>query len=341
MVLHVVLNEDVPATLADGTRIPCLELGNRVLPEVLARWEQMLANAPVRIPCAAHIGGVSSLQVNAWLDRVLVERLEQKTGLIEEVLVQTQHNWEETCYRLVCKSLGGSVNSVPFEWLARSLPLSILGKYKDQLELIEALLFGQAGLLAGDFEEEYPQKLQKDYRFLAQKHQLTAMPSGIWKFSKMRPPNFPTVRVAQLAMLVHTSVHLFRQSMEATSLKTLTTLYEVGVSDYWLTHYRFGSVSASRKKHLGKDAVRLLIINTIVPLVFVYGRHKADSEILNRSFRWLEALPAEENHVIDEWKALGVVPDSAAQSQGLLQLHRHYCSTKQCLRCGIGAAILK
>ncbi len=341
VVLHVVLHEDTPATLADGTRIPCLELFNRVPAEVLARWQQMLDGAPLRIPCAAHVGSVSGLQIGAWLDRVLVERLEQKTGLIEEILTQTQHNWEETCYRLVSKSLGGSVNAEPFEWLARSLPLAILGKYKDQLETIEALLFGQAGLLTGEFEEAYPKRLQQTHRILAQKHQLIAMPEGIWKFSKMRPANFPTVRIAQLSMLIHTSVHLFRKSVEADSLKTLTAMYEVGVSDYWNTHYRFGSVSAKRQKHLGKDAVRSLIINTIVPLVFVYGRHKADTDLLNSALHWLETLPAEDNHIIEEWKSLGVVPDSAAQSQGLLQLHRHYCATKQCLNCGIGAAILK
>lgn len=341
VVLHVVFEDDAPVFNADGAQIPALELKSRLPQGLYQKWLLMQEAAPEAIPCAAHWAEVPDMTKWSWLDRVLVERMEQKTALIEEELAASNQHWEETCYRLLCRSLGGTLNAEPFGWLARSAPLSLAGKYRDHLTTVEALLFGQAGMLEAATEEEYPQLLQREYRYLRQKHQLTPMPASMWKFARLRPANFPTVRIAQVAMLLHRESHLFRRSMEAPDLKTLVKLFESGVSDYWKTHYRFGSASVPREKHIGTEGVRSLVINTIAPLTFVYGRHLANTDLQRRALQWLEALPAERNHVIDIWEGLGFRPENAAQTQALLQLHRHYCSAKQCLRCSVGAAILK
>ncbi|MFT5763252.1 MAG: hypothetical protein ACI8X3_000671, partial [Saprospiraceae bacterium] len=250
-------------------------------------------------------------------------------------------NWEETFYQFLAKGFGVKVNTEPFEQLAKSLPMIILSKHKTSLIQLEALLFGQSGMLENTFEEEYPIRLQKEYAFLRKKHRLNPIPGESWKFMRMRPANFPSIRIAQFATLVYQSAHLFSKILAAKNVKELENMFEVKISNYWQTHYIFDKLSIKRNKALGKNSIHLLIINTIIPFLFLYGKMNSNEGLKEKALQLLEAISPEQNAIISEWKKLGADPKSAYQTQALLQLKKHYCDKKNCLNCSIGYAILK
>ncbi len=341
VVLHVVLEEDQPVTRhRDGSRLACLVLEGRIPPRLLAIY-QRLEHERAWIPCEHFFTSTPDIVRLNWLDRVLVERLEQKTATIADLLTTTENHWEVAFYQLLARNFGLKVNAEPFEALARSLPLTVLAKHKNSRLQIEALLFGQAGLLEKIFQDEYPQALAQEYRHLAHKYALVPLAASQWKFLRLRPANFPTIRLAQFAALVHQSAHLFSKILEAEHVRALENLFAVQPADYWLTHYQFDKPSLSRTKLLGRDFVHLLIINTIVPVLFHYGRMKENTDLQNRALRLLEELPPESNSIVDGWAALGVPPRHAYQSQALLHLKTRYCDPKRCLECGVGNFILK
>lgn len=276
-----------------------------------------------------------------WLDRLLVERLERKTAYVEELLEKNKNNWEETFYQIIARNFGFKTNAEPFEQLARSLPLITLAKHKNNLMQIEALLFGQAGLLEKDFEDEYPNKLKKEYLFLQKKHSLNPVQNESWKFLRMRPASFPTIRIAQFAQLIFSSVHLFSKILVAKNVEELEHLFDLKLSNYWQTHYVFDKASVKRNKKLGKSAIHLLVINTIAPFLFLYGKRKDNEDYKEKAFQLLEEIKPEKNSIITKWKALGMEPESAYQTQALLQLKNEYCTKKRCLECAVGNAILK
>ncbi len=340
VILHVVMEEDVAIYRSNGEKIPCLQLRPHIKEPLLGTYQSLLHNAHW-IPCQHHFYTVSDMTKNAWLTRLLVERLAEKSQLWETQLIQNHYNWEETFYQALAKNFGVKVNDLPFELLAKSLPLTMLGKHKDQIFQVEALLFGQAGLLHEDFEDDFPKKLKKEYLYLRQKFQLEPLNASIWKFSKLRPGNFPTIRLAQFSRLVHQSVHLFSKILEAKDHKTLQELFKVELSDYWETHYVFDKISKKSHKTLGKDTVNLLIINTIAPFLFLYGKIKNEETYKDRAIELLEQIPFEKNTIIEGWQKLGVTPDSAAQTQSLIQLKNKYCNEQRCMNCAIGIAIMK
>ncbi len=340
VILHVVMEEDELIFRQNGERIPCLELRKLIPPKIAKTYQKLLHNA-YWIPCQHHFNEVSELSRNIWLERMLVERLEQKTDTIKNSLHLNKNNWEETFYQILARNFGVKVNADPFELLAKSLPLLTLSKHKTNLLQIEALLFGQAGLLETDFEDDYPNKLKKEYDFLKQKHHLTTLKTESWKFLRMRPANFPTIRIAQFAMLIYQSNHLFSKILAAQNVTEIENMFEVSISNYWKTHYVFDKESVSRKKTLGKSMIHLVIINTIAPILFLYGKMKKEELFKDRAFQLLEELKPEKNSVISGWQKLGVEPTSAHQTQALLQLKNNYCKNKRCLECAIGNAILK
>ncbi len=339
VILHVVLEEDVPILRASGERIPCLEMKALIEPKLSSKYLELL-HSEYWIPCQTQFAQVSEMTRTLWLERLLVERLEQKTEIIAQALARNQQNWEETFYHLLARNFGMQVNMEPFELLAKSTPLLLLAKHKNSLMQIEALLFGQAGLLESDFEEAYPNQLKKEYAFLQKKYHLTPLRGESWKFLRLRPANFPTVRIAQFAKLLFQSNHLFSKMLAAASVEEIENMLELKLSNYWLTHYRFDKISPKRAKKLGKNTIHLLIINTIVPFLFLYGKYKSEERYQDRAFALLEQLPPEENNIIEHWQTLGVKPESAYQTQALLQLKKHYCTAKKCLNCSIGNAIL-
>jgi len=340
VVLHVVLEEDQPIARASGERIPCLELKGRIPAKILETY-QRLEHERAWIPCQHFFKNIPDIIRLNWLDRLLVERLEQKTAAVAEMLAATENHWEEAFYRLLARNFGLKVNAEPFEALARSLPLLTLAKHKNDLKQVEALLFGQAGFLEETFKDEWPKALAQEYKFLKHKYNLAPLAASQWKFLRLRPPNFPTVRLAQFAALVHQSAHLFSKILEAKNLRELENLFDVQPGEYWRTHFQFDKPSVKRAKNLGRDFVHLLIINTIAPFLFHYGKTREQEDFQKRALHLLEELPPEANAIVDGWSDLDVPAKNAYQTQALIHLKTRYCDAKRCLECAVGNAILK
>lgn len=341
VVLHVVWENDQPIFLKNEEfPLACLELESRTSPQILENYTRLFA-APPPIPCGKFFKNVPEIIRLNWLDRLLAERLEMKTEPILAALAETENHWEEVFYRSLARSFGLKINALPFETLARSLPVQILGKHKNSLFQLESLIFGQAGLLAEPLDD-YQKSLAKEHHFLQKKYGLAAAQAGSnWKFLRLRPANFPTVRLAQFALLVHRAEHLFSKTLELKTVRELENLFDAGVSDYWLTHYRFGKTSARRVKNLGSTFVELLLVNTVIPFIFLYGKLKNLPDLQDRALRLLESLPAESNSILDDWAAVGVAPRNGFEGQALLHLRKHFCDTRRCLHCSVGHFLLR
>lgn len=339
VVLHVVYENDRLITDASGNIIPTLELSNRISVLLLQRYQHWM-QLPQSIPCHTEMNSVSSITWQSWKQRLLVERLQEKAAAIQEMLQQTGGHWEQVCWQLLCKYFGGPVNAESFFQIAASLPVTILAKHKLQLHQLEALLLGQAGFLQKQFAEAYPLQLQNEYRFLQTKYQLNPV---VQKpvFLRMRPVNFPTVRLAQLAMLVHQSTHLFSKIIECTAVKDIVKVLNVTAGAFWNHHYQLEELSLGKPKKAGKQLINSLLINVVVPMLFAYGKYIKEDNICERAVAMLESLPAEQNSVTDAFVYQQVENKDAFTSQALLHLKKHYCNHKRCLECAIGNAILK
>jgi curved DNA-binding protein CbpA len=339
VILHVVYDSDSSAIIIDKRLIPVLELKGKIKRKIWDNYEELIENKDW-IPCEKQIKTVDRFTIDNWLERILIERLERKTGEILTSLNQNNNNWEETFYRYLAKNFGYKINALPFELLAKSIPNSILAKHKDNINQIEALLFGQAGMLNDDLNDEYYNRLKKEYEFLKHKHNLLPIDESLWKFLRLRPVGFPSVRIAQFAQLINHSSHLFSKVLEVRSTLELSKLFNVATSDYWDEHYTFGKNSVTKSKHLGKDFINNIIINTIVPFLFVYGKKKGENKQADKAFRFLEELAPEKNSILTKWKEIGIVAKNSYQSQALLELKNEYCLPKKCLTCSIGNKIL-
>lgn len=335
IILHVVYEITKPVL----HNIPVLELKNYINADVKSSFEE-LNRSPNPIPCSSLVLNVSSITITSWLERMLIERLAEKTKPVEEELKTNHFNWEETFYHSLAKNFGFKTNALPFEMLAKSIPLNILARQKNNLLQLEALFLGQAGFLGDKNTDAYFLQLQKEYVFLSNKYSLKPLDKSIWKFARLRPVNFPTVRIAQFAALVHTSSHLFSKITETKGVKQLLALFTGDVSEYWKTHYHFAKKSGEKDKALGRGSIENILINTVVPFLYVYGKMKERSSISERALSLLEQLSPENNIIIKEWKRIGVNADSAWQTQGLIQLKNNFCSHKKCLQCAIGLKIL-
>lgn len=338
VVLHVVHKNDDAVKRTSGEIIPTIELAYNQ--KLLDNYQQLQQNQ-YWIACQDKIRRVDGFTADFWLNKLLIERLEGKSQVILQSLEQNKNNWEETFYQQIAKSFGAKVNATPFEMLAKSLSLIYLAKHKSNQFQIEALLFGQAGMLEEAVEgDNYYQKLQKEYRFLKQKFSLQPIEKHLWKFLRLRPANFPTIRIAQLAQLIYNSTGLFSKIIQAESIAEIEKLFQISTSPYWETHYTFGNESKKRTKSFGKTAFYSTIINTIIPFLFVYGDAIGDESMKDKAFKWLEALDPEKNAIIGQWRELGFDVPSAFYSQAFLQLKNEYCNKRNCLRCQIGNKII-
>jgi hypothetical protein len=334
VILHVVWEDD-----HSDSNIPVLELKTRVSKILLQRYNELM-NTISFIPCEKSIGSIPEITWKSWKDRLLAERLLRKALTIDSSLQQNNYHWEETFWWLLARNFGTKVNSDAFEAVARSIPFIILNKEKHQLQRIESLLLGQAGLLVGEFEEDYPQLLQREYRFLQKKHKLRQAAQPL-HFLRMRPGNFPTVRLAQLAVLIHSSEQLFAKLKETGSARELREWFDITANDYWHYHYRFDETSVFKKKKLGMTMVDNIIINTVVPVLFAFGNYHKEQKYMDKALRWLEETGPESNTVIDGFRLLGIENESGYDSQGLIELKTQYCDKKRCLDCAIGNYLLK
>jgi Protein of unknown function (DUF2851) len=341
VVLHVVYEYDVPILRPDGSEVPCLVLRDRIAPALLANY-MTLQRETHAIACHRLLPEVSDFRKNAWLGRLVVERLEHKTTYFATLQAVQDNNWGEAFYQALARGFGASLNADPMEQMARSLPNIVLAKNKYNLFAVEALVFGQAGVLhEAIFKDEYPAKLQKEYNYLCHKYNLKPINATAWRFSRLRPANFPTIRLAQFAALIYKSEHLWSKILAAETTDEIHELLTVTVSDYWETHYVFDKPSVKRPKTLGTSTIDLLLINTIIPFLFLYGTLRNDETMREKALRWFESLPAEQNSIIENWKTLGFVPKNAADAQALLHLYKNYCMPKRCLHCAIGVGFLK
>jgi hypothetical protein len=339
VILHVVYENDEDVFSSDGNKIAALELKDRFNPKIYENYLKLIESKEW-IPCQKYISNVDRITITSWLERLLVERLESKTQLILDSLKLNRNNWEETFYQHLAKNFGFKTNAVPFELLVKSLQLNYLAKHKDHLLQIEALLYGQAGLLDKKFKDDYPNALKKEYAFLQKKYSLKPIDGSLWKFLRLRPGNFPTIRIAQFAQLIYKSSKLFSKILEQEDIEVIKSFFEVSTSDYWKSHFTFDKPSTNREKTLGNDSAAIIIINTIVPLIFAYGKQWQSAEHEERVLQMLEQLSPEKNSIIDNWNDLGIKAVNAADTQSLLQLKNEYCSKKKCLVCGIGSKII-
>ena len=338
VILHVVEHFDKPV-IVNQQELPTLELKYRS--EILENFEQLLKSKKW-IACEEKLPNVDAFILRFWYSSLMIERLQSKTEAILEILQQNTNNWNETFYQLLARNFGMKINSLPFELLARSLPLQILAKHKNSLLQIEALLFGSSGLLnevlLGD---DYFLSLRNEYSFLYKKYNLSGVDAHLWKFMRLRPVNFPTIRIAQLASLIHQSSALFSRILEIEDLEELRELFNITASEYWNTHYQFNKTSRENKpKHIGDSFFQNLVINTISPLLFVYGDQHLSQAMKDRALNFLEKLSPESNQITDKWAELGIDSRSAFESQALIHLKKQYCENKKCLHCQIGAKII-
>lgn len=339
VILHVVYNHDKDVFTHNSRKLATLELNNSFDIKLLDKFNELnLSND--WIACSNQIKTVDDFVLHNWFDRLLIERLERKSSDIKSILDQNLNNWEDCFLQLLFKYFGFKVNRLPFELLARSFSSSILSKHP-QRDSVEALLFGQAGFLNDNIQDEYFVRLKKEYSFLKSKFTLTPIDNSVWKYLRLRPSNFPTVRIAQLAKLLSVTPRMFSQIVEVKSVKELNQLFNVELDSYWMNHYSFGKESKRKsKKTLGKSAVYGLIINVVSPILFTYGKQKSDENLMNLALELLKELPAENNSVVSKFKDLGIEGKSAFESQALLQLKGNYCSEKKCLNCSIGNYLL-
>lgn len=338
VILHVVEFYDKPV-IVNGEELPTLEI--KYPPALLENFEQLLKSKKW-IACEEKLPSVDPFILRFWYSSLMIERLQAKTNDILQILQQNTNNWNETFYQLLARNLGMKTNAVPFELLARSLPLQTLAKHKNNLFQVEALLFGQAGLLNETLlGDDYYLSLRNEYSFLYKKYNLSGVDTHLWKFMRLRPVNFPTIRIAQLAALIHQSSALFSRILEMEDLDEIQKLFDVTASEYWNAHYRFNKKSTEDKpKHLGGTVFQNLVINTIAPLLFVYGEQHLRQAMKDRALYFLEKLPPESNQVIAKWDELGIESHSAFESQALIQLKKQYCENKKCLHCQLGAKII-
>ncbi len=335
VILHVVYQNDEDFSGA----VPVLELQSRISLMMLQHYDGLMSSTSF-IACADNIHLVKEITWLSWKERLLAERLSRKAERVLELLKQSHNHWEEVFWWLLARNFGASVNAEAFESMAQTISVNILAKHKASIHQLEALLLGQAGLLKNSFEEEYPKLLQREYLFLKKKYELhpSVMPVH---FLRMRPQNFPTVRLAQLAMLVQQSTHLFSKILEIEDIVVLREWLAVTANDYWHYHYRFDHSAAFRKKTIGSSSVNSIIINTISPALFAYGLYHKQENMKAKAMAWLEQTSSELNVVTKGFSSLSVIHKTAYDSQALLELKNEYCTKKRCLDCSVGHYLLK
>ena len=292
------------------------------------------------IPCLGWISSIPEIYIRDWMSALLLERLERKARDLQELLEKSRFDWNEVFYTVLARNFGFGINNDAFERLAQSLPLKIILKHQDSEIQTEALLLGQAGLLDDDNNEEYFQKLQKEYLFLKKKYKLQALEKHLFKNLRIRPSNFPHIKIVQLAHIIRRRQGVFSQILEIDNPANLYPLFDTEISEYWKSHSHFGKASFARDRKMSLRTIDLLLINCLIPVLFVYGKQKDTEKYRERAFSLLEALKAEKNFITKLFARAGIKIENAADSQALIQLKREYCEKKKCIFCRIGHKLL-
>ena len=334
VILHVVYECD-----SDVLKIPTLEIKDKFDISLLLNYNNFV-NSKSWIPCGEFIGGVQSFTVVSWLDRMLVEHLENECKDLDFKLKNNRYDWEQTfCHRFM-RYFGLKVNNDSFEYLSRILPLNVILKHLDNEIYVESMLFGCAGFLERDFEEEYPTLLKREFNMLKSKFGLKVMPLSNWKFLRLRPPNFPTIRIAQLARIFIKNGNMFSKIRDSVDMNEIVELFDVELNPYWDNHFQFDKVSnVDRRKTFGKTAVDSIMINAVVPMLFYYGQFHSLESYKEKAMSYLEQIEAEDNVIIRNFNGSGVVLQNAFQTQAILYMYKYYCRRRRCLECRIYLAL--
>ena len=338
VILHIASEIDMEISRSNGERIPQIQL---ICPEaVRTNYKELLETASYP-PCYRIIPSLSPFTAHSWMSALQMERFEQKATLLNERLKRCQGNWEDAFFITLARNFGFGLNGDAFETWAHQLPFRAVDKHRNDLFQIEAIFFGQAGILEDSDGDGYYLRLKKEYTYLQHKFGLIPMDASLWRFLRLRPANFPHIRIAQLACLYHRAYGLLSRIMETETLQGVRDILKGGTSEYWLTHYTFGGSSPSRPKTLSNTSLDLLIINTVVTFLYAYGLHKGNPVLCARAGSFLEELKAENNYITRMWEQCGMKASNAADSQALIQLKKEYCDKKKCLYCRIGYEYLK
>lgn len=338
VILHIASEIDTEISRSNGERIPQIQL---ICPEAVRTNYKELLETDSYPPCYRIIPSLPPFTAHSWMTALQMERFEQKATLLNERLKRCQGNWEDAFFITLARNFGFRLNGDAFETWAHRLPFRAVDKHRNDLFQIEAIFFGQAGILEDSDGDGYYLRLKKEYTYLQHKFGLIPMDASLWRFLRLRPANFPHIRIAQLACLYHRAYGLLSRIMETETLQGVRDILKGGTSEYWLTHYTFGGSSPSRPKTLSNTSLDLLIINTVVTFLYAYGLHKGNRVLCARAGSFLEELKAENNYITRMWEQCGMKASNAADSQALIQLKKEYCDKKKCLYCRIGYEYLK
>lgn len=336
VILSVVIEPDVKIYNKLGREIETVILD---YPPQLYDEYLYLVGSKMNPGCKFHLSKVDPLRMQMILQAMAIERLERKCDDAYKIWEQTGNDWEECFYRLLCKYWAGNVNSEAFYCLSMQLPYKILLRYADKSPLLEALLLGCAGLLNG--EDAYINNLRKEFDYLKNKHNLYTMPREQWKFMRIRPNAFPTLRLALLASFVPKFRTLLSQLLEISNLKEYLTLLDTEVSAYWQEHYRPDNLSIRKTRRIGNNMKYVLLVNVVIPFLFLYGKKQGKENLCNKAIEWLETCPPENNYIIRSWREAGCHCENALQTQALIEITREYCERHRCLECRLSYEVLK
>lgn len=339
VILHVVWEYDTDIFRRNNSKIPTLELKDYVSKLALNNYERLFSRSNKWINCEHDFSSVNTFEMSNWLERLYLERLERKSRDINALLITSKSNWEAILFKMLLKNFGLKVNGDAFLSLASSVEFSIIRKILANQTTLEALLFGQAGLLEENIEEAYYSVLVKEYEFLKQKFSLSNKNVMPTQFFRLRPPNFPTIRLSQMATLYHQTPNLFSKIIELNTVEEFYDLFSVSTSPFWESHYTFGKSSKNTKKVLSRSFIDLLLINTVVPIKFSYAEF-IGAEIDDSLLNLMTSITSEKNNVIQKFNSMKLVSTTALHSQGLLQLKNEYCNKNKCLQCAIGSSLL-
>ena len=339
VILHVVWEHDTPVFRKDNYEIPVLELKNYISKDVLANYK-VLTSPKSWIYCENQIDAIDSFVLQNWKERLFFERLERKAIQINQLLAITKNDWEAVLFCMLAKNFGLNTNGETFLQLAKSIPFAIIRKESTDVANLESLLFGIANLFPADAEDNYTKDLKMNFDYISHKHQLKNIIIEPVQFFKHRPDNFPTIRLAQLAMLYHKQNNLFSKVIVCKTLKELYLLFEITISEYWQTHYQFDKESPKKKKKFSKSFIDLLIINTIIPIWFAFAKSQSE-EVSETLIELLSEVAPEKNRIIEKFSNFGIKAQNAFETQSLLQLKNEYCNRSKCLQCAVGIQLLK
>ncbi len=339
IILHVVLNDDKPVINKNHEIIPTIELSGKFNPSILKNYQSFITSKN-SIPCHNLIHAIKHFDKLLWFDSLMAERLEKKADEITELLNISNNDFSQIFYQRFARGMGYTANADAMEMLAASLPLNLLAKHKDSLLQIEALLYGNAGLLPDNNKDKYVRQLVEEYAFLQNKYKLTPINNNLWRFMRMRPVSFPTIRISQLANIIYNSSGLLSQIIEANKLQDVISLLSASASPYWDNHYQFEKIAPGKNKKLGLSTINIILINTIIPFLFVYGKIKNNQQLQDKALDWLTQIKPESNSIIRQFASKGITAENAMQTQALIQLKNSYCAKKRCLSCRFGHLLL-